>query len=344
MLYNGSVSSVGYVGWSTKGGYGPFSSLYGLGVDQILGAKLVNYKGDLIEASEELLKKIRGAGHIFGVIVELTIKVFPLNEVRISKPRTSVQLHLTDCFDIQMLVSTLIYESSDMQSVWKSLTEGIGCLTLPPALQTQMFATDFPGMGRILATLVTCFKDDHEEGRNIFNQVASFGNCIVNMTEAKTASKCADDNEKLVTYGVYGRSYTLNLKKWTPASVSTLAKYSHSVPGGGAMVPIHSCRFPKPNEDSVFGAREDYHMVDIVSMTTDPALKKETVAWGQDLLRELKEQDGPNVLNSAYISLLDSGDADLKKIYGRHLETLVSLKRKYDPENVFKHAALRISV
>lgn len=85
-------------------------------------------------------------------------------------------------------------------------------------------------------------------------------------------------------------------------------------------------------------------MVEIVSMTADPALKEETAAWGQDLLRELKEQDGKNVLDSAYVSLLDSDDADLKKIYGRHLETLVSLKRMYDPENVFKHSAPRISV
>lgn len=78
---SGSVASVGYVGWSTNGGYGPFSSLYGLGVDQIVGAKLVNHQGEVVEASDELLKGIRGAGNIFGVIVELTIKVFPLKEV-----------------------------------------------------------------------------------------------------------------------------------------------------------------------------------------------------------------------------------------------------------------------
>lgn len=67
--------------------------MHGLGVDQIVGAKLVNYKGDLVEASEELLQGIRGAGQIFGVIVELTIKVYPLNEVsmmRITNPRTVV--------------------------------------------------------------------------------------------------------------------------------------------------------------------------------------------------------------------------------------------------------------
>lgn len=160
-------------------------------------------------------------------------------------------------------------------------------------------ATDFSGMRRVLAAIVTWVKGDHEEGRKFVDQVVSFGNCIVNMTEAKTASKCADDKEKLMPYGVYGRSYTLNLQKWTPASSSTLAKYSHSGPGKGAMVSVHSLRSPKPNEDSVFGTREDHHMVEIVSMTSDSALEEETAAWRQGLLRKLKDQDGSNVPDSA---------------------------------------------
>jgi FAD/FMN-containing dehydrogenase len=55
--------------------------MYGLGVDQIVGAKIVNAKGELVEANDEMLKGIRGGGGIFGVIAELAIKVYPLKEV-----------------------------------------------------------------------------------------------------------------------------------------------------------------------------------------------------------------------------------------------------------------------
>lgn len=72
---------MGYVGWATLGGYGPFSTSHGLGADQIVSAKVVNAKGELVEADSELLQGIRGGGGIFGVIVELTIKVYPLKEV-----------------------------------------------------------------------------------------------------------------------------------------------------------------------------------------------------------------------------------------------------------------------
>jgi len=82
----GNVASIGHVGWATYGGYGMFRSNFGLGVDQIVAAKLVDAKGEIIDADESLLKGIHGAGGIFGVIVELTIKVYPLKTVSIHNP------------------------------------------------------------------------------------------------------------------------------------------------------------------------------------------------------------------------------------------------------------------
>lgn len=75
------MGSVGYAGWCTYGGYGPWANLYGLGVDQIIGARLVDGNGRMTDADDELLEGIRGAGPTFGVIVELIIKVYPLREV-----------------------------------------------------------------------------------------------------------------------------------------------------------------------------------------------------------------------------------------------------------------------
>lgn len=247
-----------------------------------------------------------------------------------------------------MLVGTLIFESSDMQSTWEALTSGIASLgEVPSALKLQLFAMEFPGLGKVLAAIVTWASDDHAEGRKLIDKVVTFGKCIVNATEAKTTAQYGQDNEKLVTYGVYGRSYTLNLKKWTPTSVKILAKYSATVPSGNVMIWTHSLRTrdSTAHETSVFGAREDHHVIEIVSMTTDPALQETASTWGQGLLMELKEhEDQANILDSAYLPLLDHGDVDLQKIYGRHLDTIRMLKKKYDPQNVFKYAAPRMIV
>lgn len=77
----GLVATVGFIGWSTFGGYGSFMNHFGMGKDNILGAEIVNAQGELVEANEEVLKAIRGAGGALGVITSLRVKTYPLTKV-----------------------------------------------------------------------------------------------------------------------------------------------------------------------------------------------------------------------------------------------------------------------
>lgn len=82
----GTISTVGYVGWAYVGGYGPLSSLFGPGVDQIVGATLVTAAGEVVEADGALLRGVRGAAGALGVVVEVTVKVYPLGRVSVLFP------------------------------------------------------------------------------------------------------------------------------------------------------------------------------------------------------------------------------------------------------------------
>lgn len=75
------ASSIGYVGWATLGGYGAMSTERGLGIDQIVAAEVVDSKGQIVTADEEMLKGIRGGGGNFGVIVSMKIKVYEMGNV-----------------------------------------------------------------------------------------------------------------------------------------------------------------------------------------------------------------------------------------------------------------------
>lgn len=83
----GTGATVGFTAWSMGGGYGPLDSQYGLGAHQIVGAKVVNGHGKLIEADDRLLKAIRGGAGFFGITVALTVKVYPLDGV--SRPSSN---------------------------------------------------------------------------------------------------------------------------------------------------------------------------------------------------------------------------------------------------------------
>ncbi|KAI1262435.1 FAD-binding domain-containing protein [Xylariaceae sp. FL1019] len=321
----GSIATVGYVGWATLGGYGPFSARYGLGVDQIVGAKIVNPEGELVDANDEMLKGIRGGGGILGVIVELTVKVFPLKQV----------LH-----------STIVFESSDMDATWSTYTQGYQKLadehSLPDALALQEFALELPGVGKAFIVAATWVDENQEEGNKWIDKIASLGNCIMKMTKPMTLLQLLEENEKLLVFGQYGRVHTLSFKKFTPKTTAILAKYTNLLPGGGTGISIHALRSPKPNEESVFGNRTDHHMLELISSTPDESIWKKADEWGRAAIKELLQGDPENMIESWYISLIDRDDTDLRTVYGRHYEGLLALKRKYDPKNVFKYAVPRL--
>ena len=77
----GNCADVGYTSWSTMGGIGPTINSYGFGSDHIVAVKLVNAEGELVVANAEMLKILRGGGAYLGIIVEMTVKVYPARGV-----------------------------------------------------------------------------------------------------------------------------------------------------------------------------------------------------------------------------------------------------------------------
>lgn len=80
---SGVCGEIGYTGWCIVGGLGPLSTPYGIGSDQIVRATVVNARGDLVEADARLLKGLRGGGGCLAVIVELVVKVYPIQEASV---------------------------------------------------------------------------------------------------------------------------------------------------------------------------------------------------------------------------------------------------------------------
>lgn len=68
-----------------------FSHKFGMGCDQIVGARVVRADGSVVRADERLLMALRGAGPAFGVVVEVEIKVYPKVEVRLPSFPRNVQ-------------------------------------------------------------------------------------------------------------------------------------------------------------------------------------------------------------------------------------------------------------
>ncbi|KAK7955671.1 uncharacterized protein PG986_004893 [Apiospora aurea] len=77
----GNGNTVGVIPYYLGGGISIYRPLIGFGSDNLIAAKLVNAKGELVDVSEtensNLLWALRGAGQFFGLVTEITIKTYP---------------------------------------------------------------------------------------------------------------------------------------------------------------------------------------------------------------------------------------------------------------------------
>lgn len=242
----------------------------------------------------------------------------------------------------------IVFESSNLEATMVSYTEGYEQLAakggLAKSLQIQHVVMELPQLGKTFAALCTWADADHDEGRRLFDIVASLGNCITNQPQPTTLHQFTRDNEKVVAYPSYGRVYTTSIKRFTRRTAEILAKYGALLPDGGTAISIHTLRSPSPNEDSVFGSRSNHHMIEIMATTGEQSYQEKAAIWGSALQKELIAMDPENILDGSYVSLLGQDDTDFKKVYGAHYGTLLDLKKKCDPGNVFKYAIPRLPV
>lgn len=150
-----------------------------------------------------------------------------------------------------------------------------------------------------------------------------------------------EKNDKLFAGPFLGRVFTVNFRTITPKIISILSKYSANAPGGGAMFAYHTLLSTEEAAPSVFGTRARHHMFEIYAITKDKDVVEERVKWGHEVKAELEREDGDNVLEGSYIALGEHGE-DLKRVYGKHYETLLAMKERYDPRNVFKNSIPRL--
>ncbi|RAK95915.1 FAD-binding oxidoreductase [Aspergillus ibericus CBS 121593] len=320
----GAIPDVGYIGWATYGGYGAFSSHWGLGVDQILAATIVNPEGEIISADEPTLQGIRGAGGLFGIILDLTIKVYPLPSLFAG----------AIMYDSTNIAQTLVTYNAAYQTLLDTDTP-------PPQLTVQQIAFNSPH-GRIFGVIFTWSGPDLEEGHRWSEKIASLAPVIMNTVAPTTIPEWFAGNGALVPKSMYGAPATYNVRRITTALAEVIGRYLEIMPDNpGTMLSIHQARGVAVGEEgrSVFAAREPHYMLEIVGFVTGETGREGSEDWAEGMAREVRELDEGNLLSTAYLSLMKTEGVDaeevLKRAYGEKAGLVRQLKRRVDPENVF---------
>ncbi|KAK7429767.1 hypothetical protein QQZ08_003612 [Neonectria magnoliae] len=332
----GSCGMVGFTGWCLGGGFGPYSHSYGLGADQIVGARVVNAKGELVEADARLLKGLRGGGGSLAIVVETHVKTWPLCEVQ---------------------AGMLFYESSDIAAVVTTFFTNYNNLfntskDIPSKLYLMPSIWIYPGIGLTLTCGFIWNGSASDESRLWLDHVGKLAPLALNITDVQAAVMNTNGLgfsamvQSMLPAQVLGRCQTADITHFSPEVVAELAKVADAIPrecSGG--INIHSLRADSPScsddvPDSVLPYRKPHIMLELLGLGNDEVTARSAAAWALDARSRLRALE--HAEDRTYLALTAPEFVDLEVIFGKELVELRKLKQEYDPEGVFKHTVPKL--
>jgi FAD/FMN-containing dehydrogenase len=316
----GNVGAVGVAGFLLGGGYGPLTPRFGLGADNLLGAEIVLADGRRVWADEshesDLFWGLRGGGGNFGVVSSMRLRLHPVSDVLagfILFPWSEAQ--------------SILRGHADMMSSAPDELSVVACLFTGPDGNPSLF-------------LGPVWTGGMKRGRELVAQMERLG--TPSFTQVAQMS-LADLLKLYDAHVVNGRHYAIQtrwLADLSPEVISAIVSAGGERTSPLSFVAIHyfhgAATRIAPGE-TAFPLRRNHFMLEIgAAWEPGPGDDGEAHrAWMLDLSRTI----APHALPGGYANLLapDAHDQILDA-YGANAPRLRSLKRKFDPENIFSSA------
>jgi FAD/FMN-containing dehydrogenase len=316
----GDAGSVGLGGITLAGGVGFLARKNGLTIDDLLAVELVTADGEVVEVTEEsdpdLFWALRGGESNFGVATRFTLRLHEISEIvggMLMLPATpEVITGFIEAADaapeeLSTIANVLlappmpfIPEDAHGKPVLMGLFAYVG-----PTDQGDSVIAPFRALGEPYADMVRPMRyPELYEGPEPEAQLASGTNFFADSLESTAAEAILEQ---------------------LPQSTAMMKAVQLRVLGG-ALARV-------PNDATAFGHRDRRLMVNVSAMYADPSETETHQSWVDGLASSLGKNGA-----GGYVGFLgDEDEETLRAAYpGGNWDRLRKLKRRYDPDNVFR--------
>ncbi len=322
----GVVSGTGVAGLTLGGGVGWLTRQYGLTIDNLISADVVLATGERVTASatenEDLFWGLRGGGGNFGVVTAFTFRAYPLGPDVVAGALIYGQPRWTEA------LTSLVELSADLPD---ELTTLITFMVPPP---------DWELGDRVLMFLGFAWAgSDRAEGEATVDRIQAACPADIPVREPTTWRTIQSGFDAAMPKGV--RAYWRNamFERFDAAMIDTLVDHCGRQTFGTAADLHHmGGAYGRVAEDeTAFPVRSALFWLNIYGFWADAAEDTARIAW----VKGFSDAMRPYAMAGQYVNFLghDESDPQQKALaaYGpAKLERLVALKRRYDPENLFR--------
>jgi FAD/FMN-containing dehydrogenase len=316
----GNCGTIGMVGLTTGGGYGPLTPRYGLALDNLLSADVVLADGRRVHCDDrenpELFWALRGGGGNFGVVVSMRLRLHPVRDV---------------------VAGMILFPWSDAESVLRGYTAVID--SAPDQFSVMAGMLSAPD-GSPVALLAPMWSGEDKRGEEFIARLKKLGTPVLEQVGRMSYRDWLGMSDSQVVAGRHCTSQTRWLAELTPGAISAI------VVGGQQKTSPFSCiiianfrgaasRVPLPS--TAFGLRKEHFMVEIVSIWEPSAGDDGHIH--EEWARSLSDNLAPHALPGGYPNMLGPDEYEqTAHAFGSNGGRLRRLKQIFDPDGVFTSA------
>ena len=322
----GIVTTTGLAGLTLGGGIGWTMRTFGLTIDQLLSVDVVTAGGELVRASSEenadLFWGVRGGGGNFGIVTSFEFRLNELGPIVLAGP--------------------IAWRMEDSPDVLRFYRDWIG--DCPDELNTIVIHRRAPSMapwpeeiqGKHVVIVGVCYAGDVEEGERFVRPMKKFGTPVLDACVPKPflAHQAFLDPGFPQGWWYYFRS--CDIAELTDDVIDIAVEHSLRIESPRTGWPIFQLggAIARVGEDeTAYNGRKSGHTVNCAAITDTQDGFEEEVAWARGLWEALAPFH-----TSVYVNFMqDEGEERVREAYGAaKYDRLKALKRKYDPENLFR--------
>jgi len=314
----GIVSTTGIAGLTLGGGEGWLMGKYGLTIDNLLAAEVVTAGGQVVTASEEenqdLFWALRGGGGNFGVATSFEYQAHPVSTVYggpVVHPARRAREALRFFHEFSQA-------APDELTVYFSLFAD-------PAVPEEK-----------LAAMIACHCGDPAAADADLKPLRQFGPPAADLIQPMPYPVINTLNDAGYPKGAFNYWKSAFFTDLSDAPLEIMIDALHRCPSamsGLAIVPYLGAVTRVDPAATAFAHRAPGYSLLIVAQWLDPRETEPNISWARETFDALH----PYMANRSYVNNLTAEDGRMvHHVWGANYERLVTVKRRYDPGNIFR--------
>ena len=316
----GTNYDTGIGGLTLGGGMGWLGGKHGLALDNLIGVDIVTADGQLRVANAtenpDLFWSVRGGGGNFGVVTSFEYQVHPVGP---------------------LMVGVVIFHLDKAKEILQFYNEFAG--NVPDELNTAGALATLED-GTPVVGIVACYNGPLDEGKKVLEPLEKLGQPVVAQFEAMPYVQVQRLLDSFTPDGqqYYEKSHFIT--DISDGAIDALVEAYRSTSSPGNLLVFQqqgNAANRVPREATAYSHRDGRYNLLLIARWADPGESEIHFRWTRDLWEELL----PHCTGGVYVnnvgSEADDGATMVRSSYGANYPRLAEMKKKYDPDNLFRH-------